>query len=60
MKKKQSIVFVVEPQDVLTEQLVSIKGGNTSTASIECNPRGIIECRPKGTIKKVESISVWS
>ena len=59
MKLRQSILFVVEPQDVLTEQLQSVKGGNTSSSSIKCTPEGIIVCRPKGKIKASESISAW-
>ena len=59
MKTKQIIEFIVEPQDVLTDQLQSIKGGNSSSTSIECNPKGRIACSPRGTIKNTVSISAW-
>ena len=60
MKTKQSIVFVVDPHDVLTDQLQSIKGGNTTSTTIKCTPEGYIVCKPRGKIKTSQSISAWS
>jgi len=56
MKTKQNLEFVVEPQDILKNQLKSIKGG---TATIECSPKGEIKCTPKGVIKDTQCISAW-
>lgn len=59
MKTKQSVELIVEPQDVLSDQLQAIKGGSSSSTSIECNPKGRIACSPRGTIKNTVSISAW-
>lgn len=46
MKK---INFIVEPKDILSDEMNSIKGGNEED-EITCNSDGKVKCHPTGNI----------
>jgi len=59
--KNQVLETVVSPQDLLKEDMKSIKGGVRLNAGISCNPKGkvVIRCKKNGEVKEAKSISAW-